>query len=110
MEEIGYSNGQPFQILTVTDKESGEIIRIKDFAYNPEKHKLITVKAKKSVSPVEIAAVGKKKVSVYDDLELVGTTDLGNLKMHELRTLAKERGHTIAPTTKKQELIQLLNA
>jgi predicted Zn-dependent protease len=107
MEEIGYSNGQPFQILTVTDKESGEIIRIKDFAYNPEKHKLITVKAKKSVSPLEIAAVGKKK---EEEIIAPAENEYNDMKMFELRSLAKGKGIVVSPKTKKQELIQLLNA
>ncbi len=90
---------------------------IKDFRFNPALHEYVNnggaidlttvVAAAEKATPVEVAKP-ELVVQAQEVEPKIAEENLDNKKFSELKTIAKERGLVISPSTKKAELLKIL--
>lgn len=91
------------EIIKVKEKATGNIIEIKDFRFNPELHQYLEVQKSEIFDQPGIVAAMDEALK---DTEV--SVSFEGMKMQQLRSLAKEKGLVVDPSTKKVEIIALL--
>jgi hypothetical protein len=94
--------------LKVVIKATGEMQTIKDIYFNEELHEKVDVVAP-SVEPSIEALNPEVWADPVAPDAMSAVKPLTEMKMHEVRAAAKEKGILTTPSMKKQEIIDLIS-